>query len=62
MKTRNGFVSNSSSSSFVCIGAEVKDWSELYKKLDLALPNFNADNFDYREEIESNSEDRKSVV
>ena len=59
MKTKNGFVSNSSSSSFVCIGAEVKDWSELYKKLNLTLPNFNADNFDYREKIESNSELQK---
>lgn len=59
MKTRNGFVSNSSSSSFVCIGAEVKDWSDLYKKLDLAMPDLDEDDFDYYEEIESNTELQK---
>ena len=44
MKIRNGFVSNSSSSSFVCIGIDISDESELRSKF------IDEDNYELSEE------------
>jgi hypothetical protein len=45
MKTRNGFVSNSSSSSFVCIGVDITKNKKLQSK-------FINDEYEIREEME----------
>jgi hypothetical protein len=60
MKTRNGFVSNSSSSSFVCMGislsTDTEAWVELYNKLGVTLPDYEDDDFEPYEDFEYNKE------
>lgn len=62
MKTRNGFVSNSSSSSFICLGVNIESWETLYNKLGIDLPYYDKDEgISFYEDIEDHREFNKAL-